>query len=118
MSEISLGGAVGFVVGLVVMKSLAEPLAVIVGQLFIPPAVAHALMILDRILPLAVADGVDRAELERRLRAEMVKATGNPAWERKSLALVWSRFDARAFVDRWADTLGGGSLTSKSRAMP
>jgi len=118
MGDLSIGGIAGFVVGLIMTKAVLEPLAVVAGQLFIPPAAALALGILDRILPQAVADGVDHVELERRLRAEMAKATGDDGWERKSLAVVWARFDPRVFVDRWAATLGGGNLTSNSRAMP
>lgn len=114
MIEINMGEAVGFVAGLVVMKAVLEPLAVLVGQAFIPPAAALALMVLDRIIPQAVADGVDHDKLERRLRTEMVRVTGDDGWERRSLAVVWARFDARVFVDRWSATVGGGSLTSKS----
>lgn len=90
--------ALGFTL-LATTEALIKPVAVAVGQWFLPKATAEALSLADQLIPSLLDNDKTGADLERQLRDAMQDLTGDANWQRRDLAPIWRRFDPRILLD-------------------
>lgn len=96
-------GATVFIVVLAWMKAVVEPTSKVLGQILFPKVAAEALVVLDRLIPQLLADGVNAEQMEQRYRDALEAHFEDPSWQRRGLGFVWKRFDVRVLLNRAAE---------------
>jgi hypothetical protein len=89
-----------FAGGLVLTKAVLEPIAQVVGQLLLPRGVAQVLVLMDRLIPQLLEEGVGREEAERRIRQGAIDLTGDQRWGRTRLHWLWQKHEAGIMLER------------------
>jgi hypothetical protein len=80
-------------------EAIVKPIAMSVVQWGAPRGISTVLTLADRLVPQLLAEGLNGADLEQRLRDAAAQATGDDRWLRTSMAPVWRSFDPRVLLD-------------------